>query len=426
MKKGRRNEKGAEAKSALLHTYFTSLISLLLCVTMFFGTSYAWFTSEVTNTGNEIYIGTLDVELEKLVNGGWVSLSEMAGNTNKTPLFDRDIRWEPGCTAVETVRIVDEGDLAFAYALKFTQSGELVNPALQNAAEWFEVWYCRGTEGTVPAVSSFEQITAANSGWIRAGSLEELLNGRSVFSGKMDSEEVVNKQAVHTYSIALHMNGVDADAAQKEALDALMGQKISLNVTLTATQLTGEQNTFYNLESIADTLVYVKAETGSQKVPFTQGENTEITLDQVYRFTTLKSATEAEKAPYKNYHADFVVRSDKPVAGGTVALAGYCKGLNTGNEDAWVVLTTPGDITAGTEIRLVQTMTRGMLSVSYAELCGFEGDGFLCGAADISADQQNAGTTITVELRLYETEGSSNVETGRYVTLGTYTYTFPG
>ena len=57
--------KQPKVKSALLQTYFTSLLCMVLCVTMFFGTSYAWFTSEVSNTGNEIYIGTLDVGLFK-------------------------------------------------------------------------------------------------------------------------------------------------------------------------------------------------------------------------------------------------------------------------------------------------------------------------------------------------------------------------
>ena len=34
------------AKSVLLQTYFTSLICMVLCVAMFFGTTFAWFTSD--------------------------------------------------------------------------------------------------------------------------------------------------------------------------------------------------------------------------------------------------------------------------------------------------------------------------------------------------------------------------------------------
>ena len=66
-------------------------------------------------------------------------------------------------------------------------------------------------------------------------------------------------------------------------------------------------------------------------------------------------------------------------------------------------------------------------AVTYEMLCeyGNDGIGFLCGAADLTG--ANAGTTITVELRLYEVvnDGNgSNVETGRYITVGSYNYKF--
>ena len=146
-----------EKKSLLLQTYFTSLMSLVLCVTMFFGTTYAWFTSEVTNTGNEIYIGTLDVELEKkiVVTEGetareeWVSLSEMSNDSNNvTQLFNGNIRWEPGYTALETIKITNEGDLAFNYVLQFTDGtfNDASEMALSysNVAEHFVVYVHAG------------------------------------------------------------------------------------------------------------------------------------------------------------------------------------------------------------------------------------------------------------------------------------------
>ena len=108
-------EKQPKAKSMLLQTYLTSLLCMVLCVTMFFGTSYAWFTSEVNNTNNEIYIGTLDVELEKQVGEEWKSLSELTDGVNTKKLFDSNSCWEPGYTALETIKVVNECDLAFMY-----------------------------------------------------------------------------------------------------------------------------------------------------------------------------------------------------------------------------------------------------------------------------------------------------------------------
>ena len=112
-----------KVKNVLLQAYFTSLLCMVLCVTMFLGTSYAWFTSEVENAGNEIYIGTLKVGLDKKTGASddaWSSLSEKnEQGVNTTKLFDGNIRWEPGYTSLETIRVTNLGDLAFKYSLDF-------------------------------------------------------------------------------------------------------------------------------------------------------------------------------------------------------------------------------------------------------------------------------------------------------------------
>ena len=48
-----------------------SIVSLCLCVSMLIGTTYAWFTDNVTSTNNIIQTGKLDVELEysRMVGG---------------------------------------------------------------------------------------------------------------------------------------------------------------------------------------------------------------------------------------------------------------------------------------------------------------------------------------------------------------------
>ena len=40
-----------------------SVLSLMLCITMLLGTTYAWFTDSVTSGKNKIVAGNLDVEL---------------------------------------------------------------------------------------------------------------------------------------------------------------------------------------------------------------------------------------------------------------------------------------------------------------------------------------------------------------------------
>jgi len=130
-----------------------------------------------------------------------------------------------------------------------------------------------------------------------------------------------------------------------------------------------------------------------------------------------------------------VVSVNKDVPAYSVGLAGYYDAWCSLNNDKWVLLASDVEIKAGTEIRLVDAMGNGGITVAYRELCeyGNDGIGFLCGAVDLSgkmvgsetAGQLPAGTTITVELRLYEaTGGSRDTETGNYITAGVYKYTF--
>lgn len=238
--------KGASVKSALLQTYFTSLLCLVLCVSMFLGTSYAWFTSEVTNTANEIYIGTLDVGLFKVEATG--EGTQEVDLSVEGKLFDSNVRWEPGYTAIETIRVVNEGDLAFQYALSFTDGaawnagGEAAEP--EAVAGFFDVWvYDYYDQGNVaPTLSSYQAITEEGSGWVYAGSLEQLLEGKTVLEGNMltvrDGATGEQVATADTYTIALHM--------KEDADESVMGHRISLSVKLVAYQKGSETDGFGN------------------------------------------------------------------------------------------------------------------------------------------------------------------------------------
>lgn len=260
-------------KNPLLATYFSSLLSLVLCTAMFLGTTMAWFTSEVTNTGNEIYIGTLDVELEKRDKNSseekWLSLSaattvgEVTQSTNK--LFDGNIRWEPGYTSLETVKISNTGDLAFNYEMTFTD-GKIDNDVdadLTAIAEQFTVWVYHTDENKayVPEEGeSFEEMTEKD-GWEavmngdEVATLADILNGglsvlrNSITDVRNDVATVAEtgeettptpgpndgKNTSHTYTIALHMS-------EEATGEKLMGRKMSLSVKLVAYQATGEKD----------------------------------------------------------------------------------------------------------------------------------------------------------------------------------------
>ena len=231
--------KKPEIGSMLLRTYMTSLLCLVLCVSMFFGTSYAWFTSEVNNTGNEIYIGVLDVELEKRIsNTEWVPLSTVATDgTQPNKLYSNSVHWEPGYTAFETLKVRNEGSLAFSYTLSFTD-GKVVNKANEAVSDGksvtdnFEVWVYNGAL-TQPDTVTFADVNDTN-GWKKVGdSLTDVLAGKAVLSGTMETEGEED-----LYTIAVHM---------KEDVDtSVMGHKISMNVKLIAYQTVTDENARYD------------------------------------------------------------------------------------------------------------------------------------------------------------------------------------
>lgn len=90
-------------KRALL----SSVIALILCFSMLIGTTYAWFTDEVTSASNVITAGNLDI---KVTNKNDEDIQGLG------TLF-QGILWEPGVVAYENITIKNEGTLALQYSM---------------------------------------------------------------------------------------------------------------------------------------------------------------------------------------------------------------------------------------------------------------------------------------------------------------------
>ena len=94
-------------KNIKRNALLTSIISLLLCVSMLVGTTFAWFTDEVKSGRNTIAAGNLDIEL--LANGNKVD--------ENTVLFNNEQKWEPGVVVYENLQVVNVGTLALKYQM---------------------------------------------------------------------------------------------------------------------------------------------------------------------------------------------------------------------------------------------------------------------------------------------------------------------
>jgi len=106
-------------KNATRNALFTSIISLLLCVSMLVSTSFAWFTDEVVSGTNMIAAGNLDVEL---YHSNKVDTNEQV--KIDTVLFDDVKLWEPGAVAWENLTVINKGTLALKYVLAVNFTNE--------------------------------------------------------------------------------------------------------------------------------------------------------------------------------------------------------------------------------------------------------------------------------------------------------------
>ncbi len=100
-------------KKSTKRALLCSLLSLVVCVSMLVGSTFAWFTDSVTSAQNTIQSGNLDVELYYQVEGqtDWTKV------TPSTNVFKAGALWEPGYTEVIKLKVVNEGSLALKYQL---------------------------------------------------------------------------------------------------------------------------------------------------------------------------------------------------------------------------------------------------------------------------------------------------------------------
>ena len=138
--------KTKSTKRALL----LSALSLLMCVSMLIGSTFAWFTDEVKSAGNTIQAGTLDIVLEKYTNGLWEDAENktIAFRTHKdSKVPAENILWEPGCTYwMESIHVKNAGTLALKYEIALSDiTGD---PELLQAIEFTYTAY-DGNGGTV-------------------------------------------------------------------------------------------------------------------------------------------------------------------------------------------------------------------------------------------------------------------------------------
>ena len=241
--KNRNKVPGSERKkkdNTLLQTYLTSLASLMLCVTMFFGTTMAWFTSATESPLNQIYVGELSLTLSHAsFRNGVLGEFEAVDPTHK--ILSPEIVWEPGYTAVEKFRVEETGTLPFGYhmTVSMQEAANAEDQALDDAVtQAISVW-CYTGEDTVTLPGSF-QLMQTNGEWEEIGTLYEIITQKlPLFRGEMDQAAVSGEaNGRRTHMIALHMDErFTGEGVQGHLLE-------NITITLIATQIAGQNDAF--------------------------------------------------------------------------------------------------------------------------------------------------------------------------------------
>ena len=105
------------------HKLLSSIATLFVCLAMFIGSTYAWFTDSASTGVNKIQAGNLDVALEMSTDG--ITWESAEGKTLTFKTTDNraadQILWEPGCTyELPQLRVVNKGNLALKYKIQIT------------------------------------------------------------------------------------------------------------------------------------------------------------------------------------------------------------------------------------------------------------------------------------------------------------------
>ena len=217
-------------KRALL----ASALSIALCCAMLIGSTFAWFTDSVTNTGNRIQAGNLEIDLlmDKQDGNGYVSIAggegdifneaQIAQNSNET-------LWEPGKTQIVYLGVQNKGSLALKYNILL----DVTDNGLAGALEYAVLDGAQAND--LAGVTDWEALKAmggAQTGDIAAGRTTAAPNGCL--------DEIVNgtKDETDYFALAVHM--------KEDAGNEYQGKGITIDVAVVATQATAEEDGFGN------------------------------------------------------------------------------------------------------------------------------------------------------------------------------------
>ena len=395
----------------------SSFIMIIACCLLFAGTTFAWFSDSVSSNNNIITAGTLDIELEYYdsVANDWVEVEE------DTALLSASDLWEPGFTKVVYFKVTNAGTLGLKYSfnMSITEETAAVN-VYGKSFKLSDYLVFSGDFGlTEHKLLTKDELPTT---YYNLAKRNNLVSGVELAAGSVE----------YGYLVITMPTTVGNEANTKPGTKA---PSINVGFDLLASQLNGEANGGEADVPVASAtqLAVLPELTANEIVKLNSDSLEDVVLETAYEFSALDTAEHAQNSYYANWIADFVVTFDGDVPAGALGLVGQYDMATPDQwyDGSWMAYENTKDYAAGESLRLLEEFSKEMnngknVTINYTELCSKVKD-FNCGAYD--TNNILAGITMKVELRLYETydkaeAGTANKETGKYITLATYEYTF--
>ena len=205
-----------------------SALSLVLCISMLLGTTYAWFTDSVTSGKNKINAGNLDIDLEYTTDGtNWNPVTE------STKLFNDEALWEPGYTEVAYLKLSNKGTLALKYQLAINIANEVAGTNVAGDSFKLSDYIKMGV------VENWDETVYAD----RAAARAAVSEAGNIATYTKQGDMLAGADAL-TFAIVAYMpEDVGNEANYKTGTTA---PSIEMGVNVVATQLTSESDSFDN------------------------------------------------------------------------------------------------------------------------------------------------------------------------------------
>ncbi len=223
-----------------------SALSMLLCVSMLVGSTFAWFTDTATTGVNTITAGNLDLVLEyRNADDQWEEV------TKDTLLFEEGALYEPGYTEVAYLRVRNNGNLALKYDLNVNVADEV--PGINKNGNVFKlsdyIQFGVITSAVGGTVAKYETREAAQK------AAAEIGNAKKLQSYTTNDYVALERGEAIEMALVVFMPTTVGNEANHDGINV---PSIKMGVTVFATQQVSESDSFDNTyDKNAPTLVVV-------------------------------------------------------------------------------------------------------------------------------------------------------------------------